>query len=167
MVCVLTYTYIERGEVNREAHIQKKKIMLSTTSLRLQRYVGQQSRLLPNRRYLSVSSAGWVKHVVMFRFKPEASEMDIAAIQLGLLDLPKKLPQIRDYELGVDLFLESGQNHPSGPNRELAWSATFASVEDYLTYNDSPEHIDFLQTLKPVVEPGSRAAIQYKVPPKL
>lgn len=127
--------------------------------------MGRQSRFLPYRRNF-FGTIPQVKHIVMFRFTPQASESEIKAIQEGLLDMPKKLPQIQDYELGMDLQLKAGMEHPSGPNRQLSWSATFASVEDYLAYNDSPEHVAFLQKLKPVVEPGSRAAIQYEVPQK-
>ena len=112
----------------------------------------------------SVRTFASVKHVVMFRFKPGTSTSDVEKIHKGLLSLPKQIPEIKAYELGVDLLLPSGQNHPAGPNRQVSWTATFDNVEDYQTYNDSDEHKEFLGNLKDLVEPGSRAAIQYEVP---
>jgi hypothetical protein len=78
--------------------------------------------------------------------------------------LPDKIPQIQDYELGLDLLLPAGQNHPAGPNRGFYWSPTFKSVEDYEAYDKSDAHQEFLAMLKPLVEPGSRAAIQFEIP---
>ena len=81
----------------------------------------------------------------------------------GLLNLPSKLdPLFVSHELGVDLKLEGGQNHPAGKNRSVVWSATFGSVNDYEAYDTSEEHIDVVTNLiKPNIVPGSRSAIQY------
>ncbi|VEU35011.1 unnamed protein product [Pseudo-nitzschia multistriata] len=80
----------------------------------------------------------------------------------GLLGLPGVLPEITEHELADDLLLEGGQNHPAGKNRSVVWSATFASVEDYETYETSEEHVAVVTNLiKPIIVPGSRAAIQY------
>ena len=68
-----------------------------------------------------------------------------------------------DHEFGTDLRLPAGQNHPLGPNRHMVWSVTAKSVEDYNTYNTSEAHLQFLALLKPILEPGSRAAIQFHV----
>jgi hypothetical protein len=82
----------------------------------------------------------------------------------GLLGLPNLLNEIKYYELGVDLLLPGGQNHPSGKNRSIVWSATFDSVEDYEKYNVSNEHVEVVTNLiKPIIVPGSRAAIQFEI----
>ena len=112
-------------------------------------------------REFSSGSTKSIKHVVMFRFKPETTESEMQAVQKALLNLPLQLPEIQTFELGTDLKLESGQKHPAGPNRQVCWTATFKSVQEYQSYNDSPAHVQFLQQLGPIVEPGSRAAIQY------
>jgi Stress responsive A/B Barrel Domain len=104
-----------------------------------------------------------VKHVVMFSFNEAASKAQRKQIQTELLELPKKIPEIQDYELGVDLLLQGGQNHPAGKNRVVCWSATFKSKKDYETYDSSEAHKEFLALLKPLVQPGSRAAIQYEI----
>lgn len=106
---------------------------------------------------------GAIKHVVMFSFKDGTTKKEIAKIQNGLLDLPKKIPTIRSYELGCDMKLAAGQNHPAGKNRVMSWTACFDSVKDYQVYDEHEAHKAFLGDLKEVVLPGSRSAIQYEV----
>ena len=80
----------------------------------------------------------------------------------GLLGLPSKLDVFVSHDLGVDLKLEGGQNHPAGKNRSVIWTATFGSVEDYESYDTSEEHVSVVSNLiKPIIVPGSRSAIQY------
>ena len=99
------------------------------------------------------------KHIVMF----SVGEEHIASIKAELLKLPERISEIKSYELGVDLKLKSGQKHPAGKNRTISWSAVFDSVEDYEKYSSDPHHVGFLRVLKPFIETGSRAAIQYEV----
>lgn len=102
-----------------------------------------------------------IKHTVMFRLQSSA---DLETVKAGLLALPEQIPTIIDYEIGQDLCLSSGQNHPAGPNRMMVWSAVFQTIDDYEAYAVDPAHVHFLQKiLGPVVEPGSRAAIQYEI----
>ncbi|CAB9498437.1 stress responsive alpha-beta barrel [Seminavis robusta] len=104
-----------------------------------------------------------VKHVVLFSLKKEATKAQRKQIQQGLLALPDKIPEIQDYELGIDLLLKGGQNHPAGKNRGICWSASFKCQKDYETYDASDAHKEFLALLKTVVEPGTRSAIQYEI----
>lgn len=105
-----------------------------------------------------------IKHIVMFSFKKGTTPKDIAKIQNGLLNLPKQISMIRDYELGNDLLLESGQNHPAGKNRLLSWCCTFDTADDYESYSTHPTHVDLINNyIKPHLEPGSRAAIQCEI----
>jgi hypothetical protein len=81
----------------------------------------------------------------------------------GLLKLPKQLDSFIGFELGTDLKLAAGQSHPAGRNRSIAWSASFANIADYERYNESKEHVAVVnQLIKPIIVPGSRAAIQYE-----
>lgn len=100
-----------------------------------------------------------VKHVVMFGVRPGT---DMESIQSSLLALPNSIPQILDYELGVDLQLPAGQSHPAGPNRSLAWSVTFATTEDYQVYDRHSAHQEVVGRIKEVMIPGTRAAIQFE-----
>ena len=106
-----------------------------------------------------------VKHIVMFRLHEQATAADHQAICDALLALPATcgVPMLAP-ECGTDLRMAAGQTHPLGPNRHIAWSCTFNSVEEYTAYNTSAAHGSFLALLKPLLEPGSRAAIQYEIP---
>lgn len=104
-----------------------------------------------------------VKHVVMFSFRQDVTRSDIKKVEQALLSLPNKIPQIQDYELGRDMKLIAGQIHPAGKNRAIYWSASFSCVSDYRRYDRHPAHVAFLKTLKPLILPGSRAAIQYRI----
>jgi hypothetical protein len=101
-----------------------------------------------------------VKHVVMFDFATKSARHDVVR---QLLHLPVAIPSILRYELGEDLRFKSGQNHPTGKNRQICWSCEFATPEDFEAYQAHAAHQAFLETLKPLVRPGSRAAIQYEV----
>ena len=111
----------------------------------------------------AVSAGKPVKHVVMFSFREGTSKRDILHIRRKLLDLPRQIPEITSFELGKDLKLRSGQIQPSGKNRMVAWTATFASKKHYDIYNEHRAHKEFLDILKSKILPGSRAAIQYEI----
>ena len=84
---------------------------------------------------------------------------------LGMASRPSSriAPLFLSHELGFDLGLEGERNHPAGRNRSVVWSATFASVEDYETYDASEDHEAVVSDLiKPIIVPGSRAAIQHR-----
>ena len=103
-----------------------------------------------------------VKHIVMVSLKEDSTDDDLARVKAGFLGLPQHISAIQTFELGQDLELKSGQTHPAGKNRILSWTLTFDSAEDYESYNSHPKHQEFLKDiLKPVLLPGSRAAIQY------
>mmetsp|Transcript_27649 Transcript_27649/g.31425 ORF Transcript_27649/g.31425 Transcript_27649/m.31425 type:complete len:152 (+) Transcript_27649:92-547(+) len=114
---------------------------------------------------LTNMSSSKVKHVVMFTLQDDVSDEKVAAMKAGLLGLPSKLdPLFVSHELGFDLKLEGGQNHPAGKNRSVVWSATFGSVNDYEKYDTSDEHVSVVSNLiKPIIVPGSRSAIQYSI----
>eukprot|EP00929_Paragymnodinium_shiwhaense_P068402 TRINITY_DN34392_c0_g1_i1.p2 TRINITY_DN34392_c0_g1~~TRINITY_DN34392_c0_g1_i1.p2 ORF type:complete len:112 (+),score=24.56 TRINITY_DN34392_c0_g1_i1:213-548(+) len=103
-----------------------------------------------------------VRHVVMFGLKDEATAEQVEALKKGLLALGEGSQFVQKYELGVDLKLASGQNHPAGKNRSLVWTATFKAAADYESYHKSDEHQTLVkELLAPILEPGTRAAIQF------
>ena len=126
-------------------------------------------RILPYSRHVSNSSKlenkmPTVKHVVMFSLKDGSTEAEMNKVKSGLLELPKQIPVITSFELGSDLVLAGSADHPAGKNRQICWSASCASIDDYETYDQHEAHKSFLKdTLAPVVQQGSRAAIQYTV----
>jgi len=102
----------------------------------------------------------------MFDFQDEAEAKDIDKVKESLLNLPNQIPTIQTFELGQDLLLPSGQSHPAGKNRRICWSCTFPDVQSFESYQVHGAHQEFLALLKPLVLPGSRAAIQYQVEDK-
>mmetsp|Transcript_26488 Transcript_26488/g.47837 ORF Transcript_26488/g.47837 Transcript_26488/m.47837 type:complete len:111 (-) Transcript_26488:121-453(-) len=105
-----------------------------------------------------------VRHVVMFGIKEDATEEQIKSCKDGLLSLPAKIASIKAHDLGVDLKLPSGQTHPAGKNRSVLWSADFDSEADYEAYASHEEHVKVIkETIAPIMEPGSRSAIQYQL----
>ena len=122
-------------------------------------------------RMLSSSSNGGdsgsnsvVKHFVMFEVRPDVPTEDVEKMKQGLLNLWTTITWMQPYELGEDLKLPGGQNHPAGKNRTICWSATFEDVESYERYDQHPDHLACVNDLiKPNIVPGSRAAIQYEL----
>ncbi|CAK9079307.1 unnamed protein product [Durusdinium trenchii] len=110
---------------------------------------------------MSAASRG-LRHVVMIGVKESTSTEQILAVKEGLAAL-KDTCGILDFEFGMDLKLPSGQSHPAGKNRTCTWFADFPSVEAYEAYAAHPEHVKVINDLiKPIMEPGTRAAIQYE-----
>eukprot|EP00435_Cladocopium_sp_Y103_P038200 s2762_g10.t1 len=107
-------------------------------------------------------AAKGLRHVVMIGVKESTSNEQILAVKEGLAAL-KDTCGILEFEFGTDLQLPSGQSHPAGKNRSCTWYADFPSVEAYEAYAAHPEHVKVINDLiKPIMEPGSRAAIQYE-----
>mmetsp|Transcript_70931 Transcript_70931/g.125379 ORF Transcript_70931/g.125379 Transcript_70931/m.125379 type:complete len:114 (-) Transcript_70931:491-832(-) len=103
-----------------------------------------------------------IRHQVMIGVKEGTSESQISAVKDALAALSGKCKYL-NFAFGYDLKLPSGQNHPAGKNRACTWYADFASVDDYDAYAKHPDHIKVIEDcIKPIMEPGSRAAIQFQ-----
>ena len=79
-----------------------------------------------------------VKHIVLFKFKPEASKEKVAEIIAAFNALPSKSKEIKGYERGTN-------NSPEGLNKGLthAFILTFDNEKDRDTYLVHPAHKDF------------------------
>ena len=105
-----------------------------------------------------------VKHITMFGIDDDVPQEKVDELKTALLSLPKEIDVIQAYELGVDLKLPAGQNHPLGKNRTIVWSVTVASAADYDIYDKHEVHQKIIkEVIKPTITPGSRAAIQYEI----
>ena len=130
-----------------------------------------------------------VRHIVMFGIKEGTTEAQISTLKTGLAGLKSKIPEIKSFELGFDLKLKGGQSarrsrpvgpttscahtlyrppalaaNPAGKNRSCSWAPTFDTKEAYEVYETHEAHIEVINDcIKPIIEPGTRAAIQYEM----
>lgn len=93
------------------------------------------------------------RHVVVFTWKPEATEDQRRAVGERLAGLPGKIPELRGYRYGDDAGLSPG-------NADFGVVADFDDVDGYVTYRDHPEHRAIIDTyIAPIV--ASRVAVQF------
>lgn len=111
-------------------------LCLAVTSLREVR--GQQQ---------TEESPQMLRHVVLFQFKDSSSQADIQRVVDAFRALPTKIPQIADFEYGVN-------NSPEGLDGGLThcFLVTFKSEADRDAYLPHPEHQAFVEVLKPHLE---------------
>jgi hypothetical protein len=98
------------------------------------------------------------RHVVMFRFAPDATDEQRAALARGLDTMPAATGAIdpTHYRHGPDLGI-------SPASWDYVVVADFASAERFRAYRDHPDHRTLIRD---VVEPAvaERASVQYEVP---
>lgn len=95
------------------------------------------------------------RHVVMFRWTPDASAEDKALVASGLAGLPAAIETIRAYRFGPDAGLAEG-------NWDFVLVADFDDVEGYAVYRDHAKHQMLITTcIRPIV--AERAALQYQL----
>lgn len=88
-----------------------------------------------------------LRHVVVFKFKEDASEEDIKKVEDAFRALPKKIKEIHDFEWGTN-------NSPEMLNKGFThcFLVTFASEKDRDAYLPHPEHEKFVAILRPHLE---------------
>jgi Stress responsive A/B Barrel Domain len=95
-----------------------------------------------------------IRHVVVFRWTPEATQEQKQRVAAELGRLPALLPVLRAYHVGADLGLVEG-------NFDFAVVADFDDLAGYLTYRDNPEHRAVIaKFIQPIA--AQRAAVQYE-----
>jgi Stress responsive A/B Barrel Domain len=100
-------------------------------------------------------TAPMIRHIVTFRWKPETTADDIAAVEAGLRELPAAIPQIQRYTFGRDVGINDG-------NFQFAVVADFASADDYVVYRDDAQHRSLIdERIRPHI--AERVAIQFEV----
>lgn len=96
-----------------------------------------------------------ITHIVAFRWKPETTAENIAAIAAGLATMPGLVDSIRSYEFGSDIGLSGAGN------MDFALVATFDSADGWHAYDENPDH-EALRTdvIRPWV--AERMVIQFE-----
>jgi Stress responsive A/B Barrel Domain len=96
-----------------------------------------------------------LRHVVMFRFSDVATDERVRALSDGLDRLPAAVGTMLDYRHGRD----AGINEDT---YDYVVVGDFATVDDYLTYRDHPDHRALVRDLVgPIL--AQRATIQFEV----
>lgn len=92
-------------------------------------------------------SSELLRHVVVFKFKPEASAAEIREVTEAFLALPSKIPEIQDMEWGIN-------NSPEGLNKGMThcFLLSFRSEADRDTYLPHPDHKAFSALAGPIIE---------------
>jgi hypothetical protein len=85
-----------------------------------------------------------LRHVVLFKFKKEATSEAIKNIENAFIALPSKIKDIKDFEWGLN-------NSPEGLNKGLThcFFVTFDSEEGRTAYLPHPAHKAFITLLDP------------------
>ena len=88
-----------------------------------------------------------LRHVVLFKFKPDATQSQIDAVVHAFSELPGKIAEIDDYEWGTD-------NSPEKLSKGFThcFFVTFKSEADRDTYLTHTDHQAFVAILKPILE---------------
>jgi len=96
-----------------------------------------------------------ITHVVTFRWKPETTAEQVAAIAAALATMPDLVPSIKTYRFGSD----EGAN--GAANMDFAVVATFDTIEDWRAYDEHPEHDRVrAETIRPWI--AERASVQFQ-----
>jgi len=95
-----------------------------------------------------------IRHVVLFRWKPEATDEQKKLIEARLRELPAIVSSIRSFVIGADAGLAGG-------NAEFAVTADFDDEAGWAAYRDDPTHREIIAThIAPVV--AERTALQFR-----
>lgn len=88
-----------------------------------------------------------LRHVVLFKFKEGTSKADISKVETAFSALPNNIPEIMDYEWGLN-------NSPEGINKGFThcFLVTFNSEEARAIYLPHPAHKAFVDVLSPHLE---------------
>ncbi|CAN5357513.1 Dabb family protein [soil metagenome] len=93
-----------------------------------------------------------VRHLVMFRWKPETTQDQIDALTADLAGMPDMVPSIVSYDFGPDVIGAEG-------NFDFAIVAGFDDETGYRAYATDEGHVAFAaERIRPLV--SERAALQ-------
>ena len=88
-----------------------------------------------------------LRHLVLFKFNDNVSTDSISIVQKAFSALPGKIPEIRDFEWGIDISVEDLHQ-----DFTHAFLVTFGGVEDRAIYLPHPDHQEFVKMLTPMLE---------------
>lgn len=85
-----------------------------------------------------------LRHIVLFKFTDKATPQNIKEVEEAFAQLPLKIEEIIDFEWGLN-------NSPENLNKGFthAFLVTFKSENDREVYLVHPDHLKFVDILKP------------------
>ena len=86
-----------------------------------------------------------LKHLVFLKFKPGTAEDDIADIEKGLAGLPARIPEIKHYEFGRDIF-------HTDRSYDFALVSEFENQDAMKRYQVHPYHFAVLNKINAICE---------------
>lgn len=95
-----------------------------------------------------------LRHVVLLHLDDRATDEVLTDLVGRLRELPDRIEQIEDYEVGIDLGL-------APDNATIVVIGTFADEPAYGVYRDHPAHRELIsEHIAPLL--ASRSAVQYR-----
>lgn len=95
-----------------------------------------------------------IKHVVFFKFKPEANQAVRRAVINQLRALPDKIDVIRSFEIGEDIM-----------HSARAWDvveiATYDDLEALEKYTRHPDHVEVVMQIRDVCDAVGSVDFEY------
>jgi len=88
-----------------------------------------------------------LRHVVLFKFKDDATKKQIKEVTDAFAKLPKKIDAIKDFEWGTDVSVE---NKSAGFTH--CFVVTFADEKGRAEYLPHPAHQKFVKLVGPVLD---------------
>ena len=88
-----------------------------------------------------------LKHCVFFKFKDDAAADDVEKVENAFAALPGKVDAIKDFEWGKN---NSPESHDDGFTH--CFMVTFDSEDGIKEYLPHPDHVAFVEVLKPVLD---------------
>ena len=95
-----------------------------------------------------------IRHVVLFRWKDDATEAQKKRAADEVARLPSLVPSVRAFACGEDVGINQGNYH-------FAVAADFEDPGGYVAYRDNPDHRAMVEEhIVPIA--ADRAAIQFE-----
>ncbi len=86
-----------------------------------------------------------IVHIVFFKAKEKSNKSDLLQLKKDLEELPKEIPQIAFYEVGLNI-----SNSPRA--LDMALYSKFHSLKDLEIYANHPKHLQVKEKIKKVCE---------------
>ena len=100
------------------------------------------------RQHLGV--VAMLRHVALFRFKPEITDEQIEAAMVALSTLPDEIDVLRKFRFGPDAGITEGA-------WDFAVVAVLDDADDYVAYRDHPAHVAVLRNyIAPLIAEAAR-----------